>query len=132
METRTLDEFTVSARLLKVLDDLRMMIDLIPVAEVYSLGRRLSNLESNAREIIADLELAIRDNQRMKALIKLHSSIQAIIDYLNFVNRIHSIETSILKNRLQFIAGQIIIENPEISAFINTGSLKLEFATNKI
>jgi hypothetical protein len=131
MDTRTIYELTISGRLLKVLDDLRMMINIIPVAEVYSLGRRLSNLESNAREIIAVLEEATRENQRMKALIKLHTSIQAIIDYLNFVNRIHSIDTSILKNRLQFIAGQIITENPEISAFINTGSMKLEFSLKK-
>jgi hypothetical protein len=132
METRIIDEFTISGRLIRVLDDLRIIIDLIPVAEVYSLGRRLSNLESNAHEIIAFLEDASRENQRMKALIKLHSSVHAIIDYLNFVNRIHSIDTSALKSRLQFIAGQIIIENPEISAFINTGSMKLEFSSKKI
>jgi hypothetical protein len=132
METKIIDEFTISGRILKVLDDLHLLINLIPVAEVYSLGRRLSSLEANAREIIAVFEEASRENQRMKSLIKLHSSIQAIIDYLNFVNRIHSIDTTFLKNRLQFIAGQIIIENPEISAFINTGSLKLEFSSNKI
>lgn len=132
METKIIDEFTITGRILKVLDDLHLLINLIPVAEVYSLGRRLSSLEANAREIIAVFEEASRENQRMKSLIKLHSSIQAIIDYLNFVNRIHSIDTTLLKNRLQFIAGQIIIENPEISAFINTGSLKLEFSSNKI
>ncbi len=90
----------------------------IPFTEVHSLNRRLKKYNSKLKEDLNLFNSHNSNSKKLKYLINIFASLNAIEGYLEFVESFCGLDTKSCCDEIQNIKNRLFDNNPRFSSFI--------------
>lgn len=97
--------------------NLDVFISDIPKASFYSLNQRLSNYNLNLKENLNLFGKNFDELQNIKFLINIFVSLNAILGYLEFIEKFCEIDTKTYRQQITMIKGKLFSFYPDFCIF---------------